>query len=56
MENQLHELSLDPFITKNFEHRWVVNRLKNFYKNLPPKLNENEKKLMLYLHLIDLFD
>ena len=56
MESQLHQLSLDPFITKNFEHRWVVNRLKNFYKKLPDKLSGDEKKLMLYLHLIDLFE
>jgi len=56
MESQFDKMLVDPFITKNFEYRSVVNRLKNFYKKLPDKLSLDEKKLMIYLHLIDLFE
>ena len=56
MERELEKLSVDPFITSNFEHRWIVNQIKYFYKKLPPKLNDNDKKLMVYLHVLDIFE
>ncbi len=56
MEGQFEKMLLDPFITKNFEYRGMINRVFNFYKKLPDELSIDDKKLMVYLHFIDMFE